>query len=53
VRKNGTPKKGQAASSRDRILDAALREFANRGLFGARVDVIAKQAGIFGSVQGR
>jgi TetR/AcrR family transcriptional regulator len=38
--------KVQTVSSRDRILDAALREFANRGLFGARVDVIAKQAAI-------
>jgi hypothetical protein len=44
--------KVQAASSRDRILDAALRECANRGLFGATVDVIAKQAAISAACKG-
>ncbi len=33
-------------SSRERILDAAVHEFAHRGLFGARVDVIAAEAKI-------
>lgn len=32
--------------SRDRILGAAVQEFAHRGLFGARVDVIAAEAKI-------
>lgn len=34
------------AESRERILDAALREFARAGFAGARVDAIAARAGI-------
>src|SRR5256885_15669550 len=32
--------------SRERILDAALEEFAANGLDGARVDAIARRAGL-------
>jgi AcrR family transcriptional regulator len=36
---------GRAEATRQRILDAAFAEFANRGFAGARVDRIAKAAG--------
>lgn len=36
----------RAAATRQRILDAALAEFADKGLAGARVDEIAARAGI-------
>src|ERR1700722_14984199 len=36
----------RAAASRLRILDAALAEFAEKGLAGARVDEIAERGGI-------
>ena len=35
----------RAAATRQRILDAALAEFAAKGLAGARVDEIAARAG--------
>ena len=35
----------RAAATRQRILDAALGEFAEKGLAGARVDEIAARAG--------
>ncbi|MFO7949421.1 MAG: TetR/AcrR family transcriptional regulator [Candidatus Fermentibacteraceae bacterium] len=36
----------KAKASRDRILDAAAEEFAEAGLAGARVDSIARRAGV-------
>ncbi|TMJ80116.1 MAG: TetR/AcrR family transcriptional regulator [Alphaproteobacteria bacterium] len=41
--KAGRSKKG--ANSRDRILQAALQEFAHKGIDGARVDEIARVSG--------
>lgn len=40
------PAEGGAAASRERILDAAVSEFAEQGFAGARVDAIAARAGI-------
>ena len=40
------PPKRDAARSKRRILSAALREFADHGLAGARMDVIAERAGV-------
>jgi AcrR family transcriptional regulator len=40
-----TPLSVRAAATRQRILDAALAEFADKGLAGARVDEIAARAG--------
>src|SRR5579884_2300058 len=37
---------GRAAESRDAILAAALAEFAQQGVAGARTDAIAKAAGV-------
>lgn len=56
-RKPGTR---DAALARDAILDAAVREFAARGLSGARMDALARDAGVakglvfhhFGSKEG-
>ena len=42
-RKPGTR---DAALARDAILDAAVREFAARGLAGARMDALARDAGV-------
>lgn len=42
----GQGSSGPEASTRKRILDAALGEFATRGVAGARVDRIAKTAGV-------
>ncbi|UFN48839.1 TetR/AcrR family transcriptional regulator [Roseomonas sp. OT10] len=39
------PRGTRAAATRQRILDAALAEFAEKGLAGARVDEIAARAG--------
>lgn len=39
------PLSARAAATRQRILDAALAEFADKGLAGARVDEIAARAG--------
>jgi len=39
------PLSARAAATRQRILDAALAEFAEKGLAGARVDEIAARAG--------
>ncbi|MGE5147065.1 MAG: TetR/AcrR family transcriptional regulator, partial [Candidatus Eiseniibacteriota bacterium] len=36
----------RALDTRDSVLNAALREFAARGLGGARVDSIARSAGV-------
>lgn len=41
----GTPLSARAAATRQRLLDAALAEFAAKGLAGARVDEIAARAG--------
>lgn len=44
-----TQRQGKAAkngSTKERIVDAAVREFAQNGLRGARMDKIAKRAGI-------
>jgi AcrR family transcriptional regulator len=41
-----TSESGLATSSRERILDAAVAEFSERGFAGARVDAIALRAGI-------
>ncbi len=38
------PHKRSAAATKERILEAALNEFATRGFAGARVDVIAAEA---------
>ncbi|MGG5817867.1 TetR/AcrR family transcriptional regulator [Falsiroseomonas sp. HW251] len=40
-----TPLSPRAAATRQRILDAALAEFAEKGLAGSRVDEIAERAG--------
>src|SRR3954465_12608022 len=40
------PQRKSAEERRDEILDAALVEFAQRGLHGASTDEIAKRAGI-------
>src|SRR4051794_10510275 len=40
------PQRKSAEERRDEILDAALEEFAERGLHGASTDAIAKRAGI-------
>src|SRR5919202_6141752 len=40
------PQRKTAEERRDEILDAALTEFAERGLHGASTDEIAKRAGI-------
>lgn len=40
-----TPLSVRAAATRQRILDAALAEFADKGLAGARVDEIAARSG--------
>lgn len=40
------PASARAAVARERILDAALAEFAEHGLGGARVNTIAERAGI-------
>jgi AcrR family transcriptional regulator len=40
-----TPLSARAAATRQRILDAALAEFAEKGLAGSRVDEIAARAG--------
>jgi len=45
-RRPATPLKRDSARSRERILAAALREFSERGLAGARVDRIAQRARI-------
>jgi TetR/AcrR family transcriptional regulator len=45
-RKKSPKPQPRAALTRARILKAALREFAHLGLAGARVDVIAKRAGV-------
>ena len=39
------PLSPRAAATRQRILDAALAEFAEKGLAGSRVDEIAARAG--------
>jgi AcrR family transcriptional regulator len=41
----GAPLSPRAAATRQRILDAALAEFAEKGLAGSRVDEIAVRAG--------
>lgn len=41
----GAPLSARAAATRQRILDAALVEFAEKGLAGSRVDEIAARAG--------
>jgi AcrR family transcriptional regulator len=41
-----SPVERRSATSRERILDAAVAEFAGRGFAGARVDAIAERAGI-------
>jgi len=43
---NGTPTTRDPERSRERILAAALREFAAKGFAGARVDQIARRAAI-------
>ena len=43
--KGAAPLSARAAATRQRILDAALVEFAANGLAGARVDEIAARAG--------
>jgi AcrR family transcriptional regulator len=45
-RRPTTPVKRDSARSRERILAAALREFSEHGLAGARVDRIARRARI-------
>lgn len=40
------PRKRQPEATRRRILDAALAEFAGKGLAGAKIDEIARRAGI-------
>jgi AcrR family transcriptional regulator len=42
---DGAPLSPRAAATRQRILDAAVAEFAAKGLAGARVDEIAARAG--------
>jgi len=59
-RQRRRPGTRDAAGARDAILDAALREFAARGLAGARMDALARDAGVakglvfhhFGSKEG-
>jgi AcrR family transcriptional regulator len=43
--RNAAPLSARAAATRQRILDAALAEFAEKGLAGSRVDEIAARAG--------
>ncbi|MFO1352276.1 MAG: TetR/AcrR family transcriptional regulator [Gammaproteobacteria bacterium] len=58
--KSGKPKKRDAELTRQRLLKAALKEFAGKGLGGGRVDRIAERAGVnkrmlyhyFGSKEG-
>lgn len=38
--------RGRPAETRAAILDAAVREFAQEGIAGARIDAIARQAGV-------
>lgn len=45
-KKNAPKPQPRAGITRARILKAALREFAHLGLAGARVDVIARRAGV-------
>ena len=40
------PPSPRAAATRQRILDAALAEFAEKGLAGARIDDIAARGGV-------
>jgi TetR/AcrR family transcriptional regulator len=44
--KNSPPPPRNPSRSRERILSAALKEFAAKGFAGARVDVIARRANI-------
>src|SRR5215469_7743658 len=44
--KPNTPPSERSAETRQRILDAALREFAAHGLAGARTETIAAAAGV-------
>jgi TetR/AcrR family transcriptional regulator len=46
MRRPTVTKQDQAAGSRERLLKAATAEFAQKGLLGARVDVIARMAKI-------
>jgi AcrR family transcriptional regulator len=43
--RGAAPLSARAAATRQRILDAALAEFAGKGLAGSRVDEIAARAG--------
>ena len=44
--KTETPARGIPERTRERILSAALKEFAAKGFAGARVDAIARRAAI-------
>src|SRR3954464_9475178 len=44
--KPSSPPSERSAETRQRILDAALREFAQKGLAGARTEAIAAAAGV-------
>ena len=46
VRKRGAPRAQEPAERRAAILDAALEEFAARGFADARLDDVARRAGI-------
>ena len=43
---SGRRPKGTAALSRERIIKAAIAEFASKGLDGARVDEVARRSGV-------
>ncbi len=46
TKKTKAPKKGASADKRERILEAAIRVFAQKGFYATRVSEIAKAAGV-------